>query len=704
MFYILCFPSLSAVYHKISHCDGPGWCRDLALVGSTILAPDSVGIHIIDVNDSNNPVYIDCYSTDEYCLQIEVLENFAYIANATDGLLILDITNPQEPQFLGNYNTPDCALSLVVRDSIVYIADRYEGLQIINVSNPYNPTLIGSYDSIHAGDIDVLDSIAIITNYYGGGFFIDISDPANPIIIDSPDNFPENFSDLVMIDSLAYIIANGKLSIYEIQDLNEMELLSYIKISQSSELSIEDDIAYIVCSYGGIQVVDVSDIYSPEYLGSFMTPGCASGIEVENSIAYTTDLYTGIEIYDVSDAVNLNLVGQIDTPHLASSISISNNIAYIADNDSYIPIIDFTDLDYPFILNSYGIFYDVEDFVISDQMGYAVTSSRFYTFSLDNLEYPEVMEYIYIGGTNLTITIDDPYAYVVSLFEGLKIIDIENPQNPYLLSTSEIPQCRFFDLVVSDEIVYLASGTKGLQIIDVSNPSNPIFLPYHQPSTLSEVYSLEKVDDILYVSCSYNGLQVVDISNPIQPHVLQTIENHPDSWFRTKPFAMNNKLIVEDRNWNELLIFDITNAENPELIGNYPWNNISYDLKSIDNHLITANGFYGVSVIYLEELTEIEDIFIPYNVCNLRNYPNPFNPYTNFSFSLSEISKVTLEIYNIKGQKVKALIKDFLPIGSHTVKWDGTDLTGRNVGNGVYFYELHFNDHLEAVNKCMLLK
>jgi flagellar hook assembly protein FlgD len=65
---------------------------------------------------------------------------------------------------------------------------------------------------------------------------------------------------------------------------------------------------------------------------------------------------------------------------------------------------------------------------------------------------------------------------------------------------------------------------------------------------------------------------------------------------------------------------------------------------------------------------EVAPVFALYT-----NYPNPFNPSTNISFSIPSPANVKLTVYNVKGQKVKELINDTMDMGIHTVQWDGTD-------------------------------
>ena len=85
------------------------------------------------------------------------------------------------------------------------------------------------------------------------------------------------------------------------------------------------------------------------------------------------------------------------------------------------------------------------------------------------------------------------------------------------------------------------------------------------------------------------------------------------------------------------------------------------------------------------------------------NYPNPFNPTTKINYSLNENSKVSLKVYNIKGQKVKTLIDEKMEAGEHSIIWNGRDSNSNRVGSGIYFYKLKAGD-FQKVKKMLLLK
>jgi len=91
----------------------------------------------------------------------------------------------------------------------------------------------------------------------------------------------------------------------------------------------------------------------------------------------------------------------------------------------------------------------------------------------------------------------------------------------------------------------------------------------------------------------------------------------------------------------------------------------------------------------------------------LGNYPNPFNPETTIKYNLKNHSKVTLTIYNTKGQLVRTLVNSFQEAGVHNTVWNGKDTNGRSVSSGIYFSTLDVNGEegdYTSVKKIILMK
>ncbi len=71
-----------------------------------------------------------------------------------------------------------------------------------------------------------------------------------------------------------------------------------------------------------------------------------------------------------------------------------------------------------------------------------------------------------------------------------------------------------------------------------------------------------------------------------------------------------------------------------------------------------------------------------------QNYPNPFNPATTIQYALAGQADVTLEVYNIMGQRVTTLVSEKQEAGPHSVRWSGRLENGRAAASGIYFFKL----------------
>ena len=119
---------------------------------------------------------------------------------------------------------------------------------------------------------------------------------------------------------------------------------------------------------------------------------------------------------------------------------------------------------------------------------------------------------------------------------------------------------------------------------------------------------------------------------------------------------------------------------------------------------ILISQMQNYSLVRLGELGEPQNIIPTIDKLQLHgNYPNPFNPETNISFSLPKEQKIELTIYNLKGQKVRQLVSGQLSAGEHSVIWEGKEDNGKQVSSGLYLYKLKTKDQ-ELSKKMLLLK
>ncbi len=119
---------------------------------------------------------------------------------------------------------------------------------------------------------------------------------------------------------------------------------------------------------------------------------------------------------------------------------------------------------------------------------------------------------------------------------------------------------------------------------------------------------------------------------------------------------------------------------------------VGADEASMLANMAFAEGHYGV-------ITEVEEPVsrsMDYKLS--QNFPNPFNPSTTISFSIPERQRITLDIYNLLGEKVASVLNKEMDQGSYDIHFDASSLS-----SGIYFYTLRAGN-FTSTKKMMLLK
>ena len=85
------------------------------------------------------------------------------------------------------------------------------------------------------------------------------------------------------------------------------------------------------------------------------------------------------------------------------------------------------------------------------------------------------------------------------------------------------------------------------------------------------------------------------------------------------------------------------------------------------------------------------------------NVPNPFNSTTTIAFDLPTDQRVTMEVIDLKGERVRVLLDQIMPAGRHTMTWAGIGDDGRPMSPGVYWIRTHAGNRHD-VRKAVLVK
>ena len=131
------------------------------------------------------------------------------------------------------------------------------------------------------------------------------------------------------------------------------------------------------------------------------------------------------------------------------------------------------------------------------------------------------------------------------------------------------------------------------------------------------------------------------------------------------------------------------------------------DLQVQNNYVAGVKAIYATGISELATLqftylgTANDDLTAPITKL-YGNFPNPFNPSTSFSFSLAKKQRIQVDIYNVKGQRVRRLSADF-EAGKHQLSWNAVDENQKALASGVYYYTFRAGEYISQ-GRMVLMK
>jgi len=329
---------------------------DVALNGDyAYLLDDLYGIFIIDISNPADPFLAATYDMESYDVQKIIVEgNYAYLSFPHGpGFWILDVTNPVAPILVGEYNTPGRLQKIDYHDDYVYATTGISGgLQIVDVSDPSATAVIGGKTTGGYGYcVSSNGNYALVgSNYaarYGGLHIFDVTDPTAPVLTDSlllgPPGSNSYIWDIDIMDNLACVaINNGVVKLFDFSDPYNLTLLDtlYIIVDPNG-IDIQDSLAYVGTS-SGYRIIDISDPYHIELVGTYQGPGI-NEVDVVDSMLYCiTSDDVGLLIYDINDLEALSFVGNYAFDG-GLDVRVQGNYAYIGSAEECLLVLDISD-------------------------------------------------------------------------------------------------------------------------------------------------------------------------------------------------------------------------------------------------------------------------------------------------------------------------------------------------------------------------
>ena len=573
------FPGGTMSVIDVSDPENPqllGSCQTQTLIGETFyyegfcyLTCDYT-VEIVDVSNPQFPVIVSTIDPPgDWPRSTVVYNDLAYITSYT-GMTIYDISDPSHPVQLGFFPAPDVYCIDVSGDYAVIETYVEDSLLVIDVSDPTDPLQVGSF---YLGEEEVCEQLRANGEYvyvsrvnYGPSFYdngviiLNISDPSHPVDVG---NFGEEFSYLYFYDNYLYTRSGNKgFIIYEISDPVEPQEMGIYNRLSPHETILKDDFAFVLNNYAGIQVLDISNIYSPFEVEFYYSPGKAKDFAMSGDYIYLADDEAGLRIIDISDPYNLTEAGSYYYPSIEyECIEIYDDLV-ITTGDRSLVILDAANPDSVMEVNSITLQEGNPHWELELMGDFAVLAI---SDSIVVLDISDPLHLNMVGSCQISITqngleVEDSYAYVNDFSPGgLSIINLEDPANPYE-EYYIFKDIMLEDVEVVGDYCYLALYWGVFEIYDISHPSNPIQIGSY--STPSGGRAVTVYDSIVYFGASLHFL-IFDCSDYVSvektaesgnPATFELFPPHPN------PFNQSTVISFEmrDASFVSLEIFDVT--------------------------------------------------------------------------------------------------------------------------------------------------
>ncbi len=186
--------------------------------------------------------------------------------------------------------------------------------------------------------------------------------------------------------------------------------------------------------------------------------------------------------------------------------------------------------------------------------------------------------------------------------DGLAVIDIADRRHPREISRIE-SRGFSWEVEVSGQLAYLCDGGGGLRIFDLSTPTDP--RPLGEYDTYGHLRDLTLVDDIAYLADGRKGLTVLDVADPKQPRLLAADEELDNLW---RMGSYGGKVYAGGTG-RGLMELNVDDPARPRITGQVAVPGSVRGLTIVNDHLVFADGIYGIQVVPLETLRPVQAAF-----------------------------------------------------------------------------------------------
>jgi len=555
---------------------------------------------------------------------IAVHGKYAYIGTDT-GIVMVDLTMPTQPRLLEQtIDLPGSVVEIQIAGSSAYVAAG-RGLFIFDISTPTRPTRIGSYEQapgFYVSGVEVRGNYAYISAGGGGLIILDVSAPANPTQIGKYGGVDESdttnsiyVTDVALVDNYAYAIASYGYYSSALKIIDVTNPMSPTQVSEYqgyfSDITIEDQRAYLVTPYTSLAIFDVSNPGTPTRLGSYTPPGDPRKVTVAGGTAYLITSDSGLRILNVADPM-MPIETSFYTPiGTVRDVVVDEDHIYIAAEGSGLHILDASDPYAPAAVGMLPIpLWDARHVMLTGDYALVASAPRVYPSpvgSLRNTDENGTEDETIYPDDAVTASMPPPIPvepiYPINPYAPITTLNAVNVKTPTTPAWGGAPMSirNITNMTAVGNELYVIDQQGVVTLFDVANPDIPVVLGSLLVDSYYYYYAyqapLAAFDRIAYVAASYQ-LYIVDFTIPATPtHVSVYMD------MSVLDLAVDgNYLYLAGE--SGIQVIDVSVTTEPEAISYFPTQSPVNAIQVVDGYAyIVTGGWYGPNRLRILDVT-----------------------------------------------------------------------------------------------------
>jgi hypothetical protein len=426
---------------------------------------------IYNISDLTNPEVISIYESGiSETKHINLQDGFLVLSEGSSGFEIIDISDLTNP--IGLYRN----YYFYTRDTIFYnnyliISDLDTDLRIFDAQDlTYLTQVEYSYDgSYGAYSIDIVDHYAVIADGVEGLEIFDIQDILNPVEVG---NYTQTnnlfYTDVSIKDNVAYVLnSNNTLLFFNLSDITDPTLIKTHNVTDCDSFVIQDELVYVVGNENGFEILNCSDLNNIISITTISSNGIPKDLCPKGDLFYVSDSLNGFEIYNASDLTNVTLLEQFFGGYY-SEMLYENGFAYLIDNKGLFTILNVTDPLDIVKLSSFKINDTLTGLYVSNNWAYLTAfNSGLHVLNITDLKNPVKISQYYDGGNASGVYANGWIAYLADGLDGLEVIDFHDPLAPVEIDNTTIIGLIADKVYYHQGFIYVVDNIYGLYRINM---------------------------------------------------------------------------------------------------------------------------------------------------------------------------------------------------------------------------------------------